>query len=1002
MNNYTVYHLHTDYSLLDSTTRYTDYIDRAKELGMSAIGFTEHGNIYNWIKKKQYCEKNDIKYMHGVEVYLTEKLEPKIRDNYHTILYAKNYEGVKEINTLVSLSNQKDHFYYKPRITFDEFLNTSNNIISTSACLASPLNKLDENSEYYSRLCEKYDYFEIQPHYNNQDQKDYNEYLYGLSFQYDKPLIMGTDTHEINKYKEECRKLLKKAKNMGYDNEDEFDLSFKTYEGLIKMCNTQDCFDMDTYKDAIENTNILADSIEDFKLDYSFKYPKLYKDEESMYIDEINKWLQDKIDKEVIDKNRINEYKKQLNEEFVAFKEQGMFSYMLFMAELANWCWDNNIPIGYGRGSVVGSLSAYILNITDVDSIKNNTIFSRFVNKRRISLADVDLDFAPSDRERVYDYIYNRFGKNNSSYIVTFNSIASKGVIGEITRALKYNFEDSMKIKKEFEEDEELTRKKYEQVFYYYDGLINTYVSVGLHPCGILASLDTLNDNIGYYYNKDGDPVSQCDMKSVDSLNYVKFDILGLKNIAIIKDAYKLIGVEYKKSYEIDWEDKDVWRDIISSPAGIFQMESPYAFSLLKKFKPQKIDDISLINASLRPSGESYRDEILERKFHYNPTKEIDELLKNNYGRLLYQEDSIRFLQEICGFSGEDADTVRRAIGKKDEKLLAEMLPKVKEGYINNSNNDRDVATKEVEEFLQVLSDSSDYQFGYNHSTAYSMIGYTCAYLRYHNPVEFTTAFFNNAQNEDDIRMGVELAKIKNIKINQIVFGVSESGYSFSDGEIYKGMESVKFINAKIPTELNQLSEESHFPTLLELIKTSTSVNSRQLDTLIKINYFEKYGNINRLLKYVEWIDKLKKKTYNKEKTSEEILDIIKDYADETPKMYRNLDKASIFNNIWESLNDIEDISIKEKMEYDIKYLGYIREIPDNIVIAKVSMVSSKYRSGSLTSLRNGESKWFKFKKDECVMPSKDDIIIIDNMYKKRGYKGREDIYCKSFTKINK
>ena len=224
-NNYVVYHLHTEDSLLDSCTNYKLYVDRAAELNQKTIAFTEHGNIYNWIEKKMYCDEKGIKYIHGIECYLTCTLEENIRDNYHTILLARNYQGVKEINNLIKLSTSASHFYYKPRISFDEFLSLSDNVIKISACLASPLNEYRafkgfSNFEYiYDKLCKHYDYYEIQPHINSNEQKEYNKYLYKLSQQYNKPLIMGTDTHSINSYKAECRSLHQLSKKIEFTNE---------------------------------------------------------------------------------------------------------------------------------------------------------------------------------------------------------------------------------------------------------------------------------------------------------------------------------------------------------------------------------------------------------------------------------------------------------------------------------------------------------------------------------------------------------------------------------------------------------------------------------------------------------------------------------------------------------------------------------------------------------------------------------------------------------------
>ncbi len=985
MSNYVVYHLHSDYSILDSTTKFKDYIKKAKELEMKAIGFSEHGNVYNWIKKKQECEKNGIKYLHGVEVYLTKTLNEKIRDNYHTVLYAKNYEGVMELNKLITISNDSNHFYYKPRLSFDEFLNISDNIISTSACLGSPLNNLKEiEGEYFEKLINKYDFLEIQPHANSKEQIEYNRFLYEMSKKYNKKLILGTDTHELNTYKQECRAILKKAKSIQNENEDNFNLTFRSYDELIDECKRQNAFSLDVYIEAINNTNVLADMIEDFELDNSFKYPDLYENEEKMFIDIVKKKLKEKIDIGAIDKNKINEYRKRLNEEFVAFKKQNMFSYMLFVYELIDWCWKNDIPTGISRGSVGGSVTAYIMGITDIDPVVWGTIFSRFVNEERISLADIDIDFAPDDREKVYNYIINKFGENKTSYIVTFNSISEKGTISEITRALGYDFKTSMDIKKEFEEDKEACIKKYKDIFYYYDGLLDTYISVGIHPAGIIASPITLNDNIGLFI-QDGKIISQCDMKAVDSLNYVKFDILGLKNVSIIKETYKLLGVNYKKSHEINWNDENVYNDMLTSPAGIFQFESQYAFNMLCEFKPKTINDLSIVNASMRPSGASYRDKIFKREFHKNPTEEIDELLKDNYGYLIYQEDTIKFLQQICGLSGAQADTVRRAIGKKDVELLNKMLPKVKEGYIQNSKKPRDVAEKEVEEFLQVISDSSDYQFGLNHSTGYSMIGYTCAYLRYYHPLEFITAFLNCAQNTDDYNMGEELAKVKGIKINKTKFGKSGSNYTIKDGQIYKGLSSIKHINDKIAEPLNELYKQKlSFIELLSKLK-EVGVNSKQLEVLIKVGYFEEYGTIYKLLTFVDYYNKINKTNFNKEKTDSEIIKYIKKYSNEINKTYKLTDKLNCLNDIW---NDIPDKEFDNQilLEFQLEYLGYTDiELSYKEYLAKVLYVSVKNKSANLKSLRNNKEEWLKFKKipkkDSIIYFTKDDIEVVRNPY---------------------
>lgn len=394
MNNYVVYHLHSDRSLLDSCTLYKDYIDKAVGLGQKAICFTEHGNTFNWVEKKMYCKERGIKYIHGVEIYLTESLEPKVRDNYHTILIAKNFEGVKEINKLIDISTQPDHFYYKNRISFDEFLNISDNVIKISACLASPLSKLTDDSPYLNRLLEKYDYYEIQPH-NVDEQRNYNYKLYQWSIKYNKPLIAGTDTHSLNTYKAECRAVLQKAKKIEYIDEDSFDLTYKSYNELINMFAVQNQLNLfeersvlpeGVYLEAINNTNIMADSVEEFELDISFKYPKLYDNEEEVFEKRIQKFYDYKVENGIISNDKV--YLDRIEEEKRVFKKIGMTGFILFMSELLTWCRENGIPVGPCRGSVGGSTVAYITDITDVNPVVWNTVFSRFANEDRIEIGD--------------------------------------------------------------------------------------------------------------------------------------------------------------------------------------------------------------------------------------------------------------------------------------------------------------------------------------------------------------------------------------------------------------------------------------------------------------------------------------------------------------------------------------------------------------------------------------------------------------------------------------
>lgn len=1051
-NNYVVWHLHSDYSnangFADSCSKFDEYIKLAKKQGMKAIAFSEHGNLYDWIKKKQACDKAGIKYIHGVETYLCVNFEDDDRGG-HIGLYAKNWDGVLELNQLISNSSRKGvlddksdrHMYYNPRISLNEIMNTSDNIIVTSACLASPLNKwdTDEKKIAFQTLIKwmvknKHRCFlEVQYH-NCESQILFNQKLYAYSKKTGIPLIAGTDTHSSSDYKAECRKILQKYKKSFYGEEDEFDLTWKTYDELVEAFNRQNALPEDVYMEAIQNTNVFADMIEEFELDKAFKYPTLYGDnvreqwknliyscfnekaksgklrlpskvkaqcdeffnehpvvptdesEKEIYETYINdyEWANSYTDADI-----IKQYKMKIVEEFNVMCKLGMESFMMFMSELITWANNNDIPCGTGRGSVCGSMIAFITNITDVDPMVWNTVFSRFCNEDRISLGDIDVDFAGEDRDKVYQYIIDRFTPEKTAYIAAFSTLKDRGCIDVLAGGLGYqDLNKVMEIKNKFDEyfsnykkivqeevnTEELVEngetdsstinfdyhdiymnhiandkaKKYldsikkqydsligenQDLFYYLDGLKGTIVAKGTHPSGIIGSPITLADNIGLFYKdgKDDMPVSTCAMKSVDSLNYVKFDILGLKTVGIIKDACRYAGIPYPKSYELNWNDYNVWHNMITAQQGVFQFEGDYAFGLLKDFKPNTINHMSMVNAALRPSGKSYRDRMISGEHNENPSKEIDDLLASNNGYLIFQEDTIKFLTDICGFTGSAADTTRRAIGKKDKELLNQQLPKILDGYCNNSTKERSVAEEEAKQFVQIIQDSSEYQFGYNHSTAYSMNGYECVWLRTYYTIEFIAAYLNRAKNDDDINYGVDLARQYNIEIKPIRFGKSLAEYAIDkeNNAIYKGIESIKHCNSQIADELMELSKNRRYDNFIDLlsdIKTHTSVNSRQLNILTGLGFFSDFGNNKYLMNVIDIYNKFASvKQISKKKMESLGLSeyLMTKYADkETAAQYREIDNQGLIKELCGRLKN-ESMNIVDQIKFDLAHLEY-------------------------------------------------------------------------------
>lgn len=1106
--------MHTEDSLLDSCTNYKLYVDKAVELGQKTICFTEHGNIYNNIEKKMYANSKGLKYLHGIEVYLTAALEPKQRDNYHTILIAKNFEGVKEINTLVDLSTQSDHMYYKPRITFNEFFNISDNVIKISACLASPLSKypnfigkqvdekiaeLEKNKEteanrlytelnseaardqwiedntiihntsyeiyveqcieksnnafdlqieevkselenakiVYDKLMKTYDYYEIQPHVKSIDQIRYNKMLYEASKKYNKPLIAGTDTHSIDSYKAECRSILQKAKHIEFSNEDEFDLTYKSYDELVDMFRQQGSLPMDVVLEAIENTNCMADSVTDYELDTAFKYPILYDNEEEVFVERIYRMYHEKLDKGIIQPDP--RYEENIKEELRVFKKIGMVGFMLFMSELVCWCWDNGIPIGFCRGSVGGSTIAYLTDIIDVNPVVWNTVFSRFANEDRKEIGDIDLDIAPSQRHLVYEHIIEKFGADKTAYVLAIGTISDKGTIDEIGRALNMplgdvkqvkaqyslftdcitecndkikkiesidGYENNEKCLKDLEELrgkleynekslKDLKEKQYPKLFYYFDGLVGTAISQSMHPAGIIVSPVTLPDNYGTFWSKDGKRILSINMEEIHEVSLVKYDLLGLKNIEIIKDTCELAHIPYPKSHTVNWNDEKVWAHIADSPVGIFQFESKFAYDSMKKFECHCVNDLSLVNASIRPSGESYRDRLLAHEPNKNPSELIDKLLEGNHGYLVFQEDVIAFLQKICGMSGSDADNTRRAIARKQIDRLQKALPQILEGYCKMSDKPRAVSEEEAKTFLQIIEDASSYMFGFNHSTGYSMIGYMCAYLRYYYPKEFITAYLNNANNEDDIMLGTELAKQLGITIHSIKFRHSTAKYSCDKDGIYKGIASVKFLNEDAANDLYSIKDEK-FNTFIDLLVriSDLKVDSRKLEILIKLDFFEEFGGIRYLLTCSDLFSKYYgKKQMKKDKALEYGLDfdVLRECSGkETQKTFMELDSAKLLNKLLQDIPN-EKTDMRTKIAYQIENLGYVDIVDKKLAGYCVALDLNVDYSPRLKlyALANGNTIPVKISKKIFKQNPirRGDIVKVTNQYKKQKMK---------------
>ena len=994
--NYTITHLHSDISSavtnIDSVTKFTDYIEQAKAWGMTAIAFTEHGSVMSWVKKKETCEKYGLKYIHATEAYLTESLDNKVRDNYHVCLYAKNFDGVKELNKMLSIANnrQDGHYHYVPRITFEELYATSDNIIIATACTGGVFRSENKGlKNEYIEFLEKNkhrSFLEVQ-HHNTTEQKKHNELILKLHARYNIPIIVATDTHALNETHIKGRDILQKAKNIHFKGEDGWDLVMRNYDEVVEALRIQGVLTQEQIIEGLENTNKLANMVEEFELSRSPKYPKLYENP----LDELKKRINKGVKEKKINKkaNYKSEYLPRIYEELETYIHNDAVDFLLLDSDIKDYARSNGVFCGYSRGSVSGSLIAYLIGMTDVDSVKFNMNFQRFMNKERISLADVDSDWEPNQRDFIKRHIYEMQGVYCAD-IITFNTIALKGAVKDVARALGYSVDIADQINKQIDANEKEMRNQYPDIFEYVDIINGTIVSIGSHPCGTVVSPIPLDENMGLCsLSTNENPITMLNMKEIDSLNYVKLDILGLDNIEIINETCKMAGIERLTPDNIV-DDEKVWLDIRENTAFIFQWESDSAQAYLKqlfsdetvnkikKLNPnfKYIDLFSVGNGAIRPAGQSYREELAKGIFQDNGHEALNVFMSPTLGYCVYQEQIINFLNQFCGFTMGEGDVVRKGFAKK--LGTEQFIPRIKSGFIQTMKEKYNVTEEESERlivsFLKVIEDASSYLFSLNHSLPYSYIGYACGYLRYYHPLEFITCALNNVMYKNTDTVDEKTEKIinyginKGIKFEEFKFGYSKSKY-VCDKEtmtIYKGMKSIKYLNEKVSDELYELSKNNYndpIELFIDIVE-KTSCNARQIKILIMLNFFSEFGEGKYLLNLFELINKRYDKKH-KDKTKQARLEEI-----------RNTEIVK------------EEFKPSEIIAAQKEYLGYAtyKDEKYNPLVGVITDISNQYatRWMEIYFVKNGKTRQFKIK-----------YSIIQELELKTG----DMIYIKDFEK---
>ncbi|MGN1384645.1 MAG: DNA polymerase III subunit alpha [Clostridia bacterium] len=876
-------HIHSEYSLLDGANRIKDLPVRAKKLGMNAIAITDHGVMFGAIDFYKACKANGVKPIIGCEVYVAPRgrkdKEPKIDEKYnHLILLAKNNEGYKNLAKLVSLGFIEG-FYYKPRIDKEILEKYHEGIICLSACLAGEVNQaiLNNNIEeakkvalWFKNLFGEDYYLEVQ---NNgiKEQVLVNQKLVDLSRELNIPLVATNDAHYLKKedaYNHEVLLCIQTGKKMTDEDRMRFDtdeLYVKSPEEMIEYFKN--------IPEAIENTVKIAEKCNvEFEFGHTilpnYDVPEQY----STHYDYLESLTQAGLAKRY-GQNITKEIQDRAQYELSVIKKMGYVDYFLIVWDYINYAKTHNIPVGPGRGSGAGSIVAYSIGITDIDPIKYNLIFERFLNPERISMPDFDVDFCYEKRDKVIEYVCDKYGKENVSQIITFGTMSARMVIRDVGRALDVPYAETDKLAKMIPNELHITIKKaLEQnrelkELYENDATVKKLIEIAMalegmprqastHACGIVITKEPVVNYVPLYM-RDNTISTQYIMTTLEELGLLKMDFLGLRTLTVIQDTIDLV----KKDKCIDVEfDKDMndpkvyklWQD--GNSVGIFQFESQGMTNFMKELKPDCLEDIIAGVSLYRPGPMDQIPRYIANKkdpehaVYTHPA--LKPILEVTYGCMVYQEQVMQIVRDLAGYSLGRADLVRRAMGKKKLDVMAKEREIFINGQLDENGNivvpgcvRNGIDAESANKIFDEMAEFAKYAFNKSHAAAYAVVSYRTAYLKAYYPAEFMAATLNSfLGNLDKIPDYIEECKRLNIQILKPDINKSYTKFTVDNEKIRFGLGSIKNVGTaavdEIVEERTKNGEFKDFADFCERIK-DLSVNKKCVESLTKAGAFD-------------------------------------------------------------------------------------------------------------------------------------------------------------------
>ncbi|MFS8540770.1 MAG: DNA polymerase III subunit alpha, partial [Tissierellales bacterium] len=786
-NKFVHLHVHTEYSLLDGSSRIGDLLDRAKELGMDAIAITDHGAMFGVVDFYKKAVERGIKPILGCEIYVainkyTEK-EPKDKNQYHLVLLAENNTGYKNLMKIVS-EGYVNGFYYKPRVDHDVLRKYSEGIIALSGCLAGEVQRylLDENYDTAKRIALEYNdifgqnnfFLELQDH-GLEEQKRINEMLIKMSRETGIPLVATNDVHYLKREDALVHDVLLCIQT-GKTIDDEDRMKFPTNEFYLKSYD--EMLDLFGYvKEALDNTVWIGERC-NVTLDFhTLHLPKYEVPEGYTNVEYLKKLCIEGLKRRY--KNITPEIVERFNFEFNTIVNMGYVDYFLIVWDFIKFAKDNGIMVGPGRGSAAGSIVSYALGIIDIDPLKYDLLFERFLNPERVSMPDIDIDFCYERREEVIDYVIKKYGKDRVAQIATFGTMAARGSIRDVGRALNMPYAEVDHIAKQVPMELGMTIAKALEVSKPLRELYNTREDVkrlidlamaveGLprhtstHAAGVVISKEPITNYVPLARNTDA-IVTQFNMVELEELGLLKMDFLGLRTLTVIRDAVNLVeknhGVKIDFN-QIDYEDPKVLEMFARGETlGVFQFESAGMRQVLKELKPDRFEDLVAANSLFRPGPMSQIPQFIENKNHPENIEylhpKLKPILEVTYGCIVYQEQVMQIVRDIGGFTMGGADLLRRAMGKKKMDIMERERKRFIYGETDEKGNviikgairngvDEETANK----IYDLMIDFANYAFNKSHSVAYAVVAYRTAWLKRYYPVEFMAALISSVMGD--------------------------------------------------------------------------------------------------------------------------------------------------------------------------------------------------------------------------------------------------------------